>query len=71
MTDITNDNLYLILPGKISLLALRYAREFGISIIEALRRVYSSRTYQELSREETKLWHLGPVALYDYFIENK
>lgn len=67
---ITNKNLYLILPGKVSKMAMMYAADFGVPIAEALRRIYKSATYKELEKEETKLWHLGPVALYQIFLEN-
>ena len=66
---ITQDNLYLILPGKVSLMAKMYAEDFGLSIIEALTRIYRSSTYRELEKESTKLWHYGPVALYQSFLE--
>lgn len=67
---ITEKNLYLILPGKVSRMAVMCAEDFGISIKEALKRIYKSATYRELEKEETKLWHLGPVALYQMFLEN-
>ena len=67
---ITNKNLYLILPGKVSRMARMYAEDFGVSITEALNRIYKSATYRELEKEETKLWHLGPVALYEMFLED-
>lgn len=65
MTDITNDNLYLLLPGIVSGLARIYAEENGCSEMEAIRRVYSSDLYPRLTDESSKLWHLGPVALYE------
>lgn len=67
---ITDKNLYLILPGKVSRMAMMYAEDFGLTITEALKRIYKSATYRELEKEETKLWHLGPVALYEMFLEN-
>lgn len=72
MTDrkITQQNLYLILPGKVSRMAAMYAADFGLPIIEALRRIYDSVTYRKLEDESTKLWHYGPVALYQSFLEN-
>lgn len=72
MTDrkITDKNLYLILPGKVSKMAVMYAADFGLSIVEALERIYKSTTYRELEKEETKLWHLGPVALYRMFLDD-
>ena len=50
--DITNKNLYLLLPGKVS-----------------MRRFYHSDTYKRLADETTKLWHYGPVALYQEFTD--
>lgn len=73
MTDrkITSENLYLLLPGKISRMAVMYASDSGLSVKEALLRIYQSETYRQLENEETKLWHYGPVALYQMFLENK
>lgn len=68
MTEINKDNLYLLLPGIIAGVARIYAEENGCSNIEAVRRVYSSGLYPRLADESTKLWHLGPVALYEEMI---
>ncbi len=65
MTEITQDNLYLILPSKISWLAGMLAEDKEISVVEAIQRVYSSKLYKRLQIESTKMWHLGPVALYE------
>ena len=32
---------------------------------EAIKAIYASDTYRRLETENTKLWHLGPVALYE------
>jgi hypothetical protein len=69
--QITKDNLYLLLPGKVVAVADMYAKEHHVSTIDALRQFYHSNTYKKLEKEETKLWHLGPVAIYQEFIENK
>lgn len=58
-----------MLPGKVSKMAVMYASDFGLSIMEALNRIYQSSTYKQLEDEETKLWHYGPVALYQLFLE--
>lgn len=71
MKAITADTLYLILPGKVSQLSMLIAKKMGMPILDAIREVYRSNTYRDLSREETKLWHLGPVGLYEYYLENK
>lgn len=68
-SKITSKNLYLLLPGKVSKMATMYASDFGLPITEALRRIYQSATYRQLEDEETKLWHYGPVALYQMFLE--
>lgn len=68
---ITNKNLHLLLPGKISLFARIYAEENDSTPLEALRAFYCSNTYRKLEREETKFWHYGPVALYEEFEEEK
>lgn len=67
---ITQDNLYLILPGKVSHMAAMYSRDFGLPLSEALQQIYASNTYRQLEDESTKLWHYGPVALYQEFLEN-
>ena len=41
------------------------SEEKNVSIADAIKDVYLSGTYSQLEKEETKLWHLGPVALYE------
>ena len=62
--DINQNNLYLLLPSKVAWLTDMLTEDKGISIVDALREIYSSDTYKQLEDESTKLWHLGPVALY-------
>lgn len=62
MPEITQQNLYLLIPAKVSLMADMMAAEGG-DIIEAIKSIYASDTYRRLSRESTKMWHLGPVTL--------
>ena len=38
--------------------------DHSISLVDAIKKIYSSATYNRLEHEESKLWHLGPVALY-------
>lgn len=63
--NVTQDNLYLFLPSKISWMAEMLSEEKGVSIADAVKTVYLSATYSRLENEATKLWHLGPVALYE------
>ncbi len=70
MNPITADNLYQILPFKVSQLSMLYAKKFGVSIQDAIMSIYRSNTYKALEREESKLWHYGPVALMEYYLEH-
>ena len=63
--DVTQDNLYLFLPSKISWLAKMLSEDKNLSIGDAVKEIYASDTYSRLEKEESKLWHLGPVALYE------
>ena len=68
--SITQQNLYLLLPSKMSWLAMMLSEDKGISIVEAMKILYSSSFYARLADESTKLWHLGPVALYEVYQES-
>lgn len=65
MTQITQDNLYFLLPSKVSLLAKMLDEDTGMGVVNSIRRIYKSNMYRRLEIEETKLWHAGPVALYE------
>ena len=69
MMNITIDqnNLYLLLPSKVSWLANRLTEEKGFNIVDAMRTLYASHLYKKLEDESSKIWHLGPVALYEDF----
>lgn len=67
--EITQDNLYLILPGKVSWVVCFYAQEHQVPLIDVLRLFYRSETYKCLADESTKYWHFGPVALYQEWME--
>lgn len=60
----TQDNLHLLMPGKISWMVTYMQDDYGLSLQECLTRIYHSEVYRKLSIESTKYWHLGPVALY-------
>ena len=65
--NITQQNVHLLLPSKLSWMANMLAEDMGISIVEAMKRLYSSDVYARLEKEDTKAWHLGPVALYEEY----
>ncbi|MBQ5982326.1 MAG: hypothetical protein IJL54_09190 [Prevotella sp.] len=62
--QVDQNNLYLFLPGKISWMAEWLSEDKNISIAEAIEEIYRSELYQNLEKENSKLWHQGPVALY-------
>lgn len=65
--EVTQHNLHLLLPSKVSRMAVMLVEDNGISIVEAMKMLYSSELYARLENESTKAWHLGPVALYQDF----
>ena len=65
--NITQQNVHLLLPSKLSWMANMLAEDNGISIVEAMKLLYSSDVYTRLENEATKAWHLGPVALYEEY----
>lgn len=62
--NITQENLYLLLPGKITALAQFYAEDHGCTMLEAIRNMYSSSLYHDIATESTKLWHESTRDLY-------
>lgn len=69
ISEINQNNLYLLLPSKISWLATMLAEEKNISLLSAIKKIYASKLYKKLQNESTKMWHLGPVALYEELTE--
>ncbi|MBO4741675.1 MAG: hypothetical protein J5605_08590 [Bacteroidales bacterium] len=65
--DISQDNLYLLLPSKVSHISEMLSDDNNTDIVTAIKQVYSSPLYKRLEQEETITWHLGPVALYQDF----
>ena len=65
--NITQQNVHLLLPSKLSWMANMLAEDKGISIVEAMKLLYSSDVDARLEKEATKAWHLGPVALYEEY----
>ena len=63
--QINQDNLHLLLPGKISWLVEYLHDDYGIPLQECLNRIYHSNMYKKLATENTKYWHLSPVDLYE------
>ena len=68
--EINQSNLYLLLPSKVAWMAEWLSEDKNVSIVEAIKMIYSSDMYKRLEDESTKMWHLGPVALYQELTEN-
>lgn len=69
--SVNQANVHLLIPSKISLMACMLVEDRGVSVAEALKLLYSSNIYKKLEDEATKAWHLGPVALYEEFLESE
>lgn len=67
--EVTQQNLHLFLPGKIANVAAIIADKTHCTMAEAMQLFYASKTYQQLQQENTKLWHLGAVGLYELYCE--
>lgn len=63
--EVNQNNLYLILPSKVSILASMLVEYKGVTPIYAIKQIYASELYKKLQDESSKMWHLGPVALYE------
>ena len=46
--EINQENLYLLLPSKICWLSTMLAQDRGITLLEAIKKVYFSKLYQKL-----------------------
>ena len=59
--------LILIVPAVVKLIV----ENNPVDEIEAADRFYNSKVYEKLEQEETKLWHLSPLTLYNMFEEEQ
>lgn len=62
--DINQKNLYLLLPSKVAWMTEMLMEDNTIELVDAGKRIHSSPTYKKFEIESTKMWHLGPVSLY-------
>ena len=63
--EINQGNLYLLLPSKVSWLAGMIQKHKHLSLVDAIKEVYKSNLYKQMEQEDTKMWNLGPVDLYN------
>ncbi|MBD5484521.1 MAG: hypothetical protein HDR18_03190 [Lachnospiraceae bacterium] len=59
--------LVLIVPQVVNLIVESYPYDE----VEASKEFYSSKVYSFLEQEDTKLWHLSPLTLFNMFDEEK
>ena len=59
--------IMLIVPGVVKLIVEKYK----LDEVEASEMFYRSMVYEKLEQEETKLWHLSPLMLYNMFDDEK
>ena len=59
--------LILIVPAVVKLITENYSWDE----IEASNKFYESKVFECLEREETKLWHLSPLTLFNMFDEEQ
>jgi hypothetical protein len=59
--------LELIVPRLIKTIM----EKMGASEKDALTMLYSSKLYEQLDRDETKLWHLSVPTLFEMFREER
>ena len=59
--------LILIVPDVIKLIV----ENNQIDEIQASDLFYTSKVYEKLEQEDTKLWHLSPLTLYNMFEEEQ
>lgn len=68
-TEITQNNLYMLLPLKIGWLAPWLSEDKNISLPEAIGSIYRSKLYKKLSTASSLYWQLGPVDLYKELVK--
>ncbi len=59
--------LILIVPDVVKLIV----ENNNIDEIQASDMFYCSKVYEKLEQEDTKLWHLSPLTLYNMFEEEQ
>ncbi|MBR0126525.1 MAG: hypothetical protein IJJ66_10265 [Treponema sp.] len=67
MTQVTQENLRSILPGKIARTIMLISEEEKSSVKNALLKFYKSSVYKELEIEQTKRWWQSSLQLFEDF----
>lgn len=59
--------LVLLVPQIVHLITEKHS----INEVEASKSFYESEVYSMLEQEDTKLWHLSPLTLFNMYDEEK
>lgn len=59
--------LNLVIPQLVHIIVEKH----GYSEVDATRALYESNLYETLEQEDTKLWQLSPLTLFNMFDEEK
>ena len=62
--QVTQKNVHLFIPSKVSKICSELARTENLSLNESILKFYNSSAYETLSRESSKLWQEGWVYVY-------
>ncbi|HAM77637.1 MAG TPA: hypothetical protein DCP61_00405 [Treponema sp.] len=68
MTQVTQENLRSILPGKIARTIMLISEEEKSNVKNALLKFYKSSVYKELEIEQTKRWWQSSLQLFEDFV---
>lgn len=69
--EITQKNVHLFIPYTISKIFAFICQNEHVSPQQAIIKFYITRTIRLLGQEDTKLWHLGWIALYEMYQEEQ
>ena len=69
--EITQKNVRIFIPYKVAKICKYICYKEHIGAEAAVRQFYATRTAQLLGEEDTKLWQLGWVALYEMYEEER
>ena len=58
-----------VFPIICSALAEKIASELNLADEDAIKKLYSSRTYELMEREETKFWQYSTEKLFEMYLE--
>lgn len=67
MPEITQENVHVLIPYKVSRICAQAARDRRVPVTRAVADFYRSDTARLLEDEESKLWQEGWVGLYDAY----